>query len=56
MPVEIKELLIKAAIGSNKSESDTGPTGQEDLIKLKKEIISEVTDIVMRMLEQKNER
>jgi len=56
MPVEIKELLIKAAIGNDKTESFANPIKQEDLIKLKKEIISEVTDIILRVLEQKNER
>lgn len=56
MPVEIKELLIKAAVGNTPSEMAGNSATQDDLVKLKNEIISEVTEKVLWMLRQKNER
>ena len=55
MPIEIKELHIKAIISDTSKQSEV-PLKQEDITKLKKEITKEVTDKVMRILQQKNER
>lgn len=56
MPVEIKELHIKAVVsGREKEKKQTGLT-TDDINKLKKEITKEVTEKVLRVLKQKNER
>ena len=55
MPVEIKELIIKATV-SSASKPCPEALGQEDIDKLKKEITKEVTEKVIRILQQKNER
>ena len=55
MPIEIKELHIKAIIGSEKKDASPA-IKQEDISKLKKEIAKEVTEKVLRILKQKNER
>jgi isopentenyl diphosphate isomerase/L-lactate dehydrogenase-like FMN-dependent dehydrogenase len=55
MPVEIKELHIKAIVGNSKEQKDPG-LRKEDIAKLKKEITKEVMDKVTRFLKQKNER
>jgi len=55
MPVEIKELHIKATVGgSEKPPADC--IRREDLDKLKKEITKEVTEKILTKLRQKNER
>jgi hypothetical protein len=57
MPIEIKELHIKAVVAGK--EKDTSPAAQlqpGDIARLKKEIIKEVTDKVLRTIRQKNER
>lgn len=56
MPIEIKELHIKAAVSDGMKEAAISQMTKEDLIKLKKEIISEVTENIFRALQQKNER
>ena len=56
MPIEIKELHIKAIISEEKSPIQSQWISQEDVTKLKKEITKEVAEKVMRMLQQKNER
>lgn len=57
MPIEIKELHIKAVITNREKQTDsTKALSQEDINKLKKEITSEVTDKVLRILRQKSER
>jgi hypothetical protein len=55
MPVEIKELHIKAVVGNRVETKDPG-LKKEDMAKLKKEIIKEVIDKVFRILKNKNER
>jgi hypothetical protein len=55
MPIEIKELHIKAVVGGKEKESSTG-LKVEELNKLKKEISREVMEKVLRTLRQKNER
>jgi hypothetical protein len=56
MPIEIKELHIKAVISDPGKPSETQSLKLEDITRLKKEITKEVTDKVMRILQQKNER
>ena len=55
MPIEIKELHIKAVVSAGTGAPQQG-LRQDDIIKLKKEIIKEVTAKVMKTLKQKNER
>jgi phenylpyruvate tautomerase PptA (4-oxalocrotonate tautomerase family) len=56
MPIEIKELQIKAIVSDSKKDILKGSLSASDLMKLKQEIISEVTENVFRTLRQKNER
>ena len=57
MPVEIKELHIKAVVSEkNNQQNSTANLSMEDLNRLKKEIAKDVTDKVLRILRQKNER
>lgn len=50
MPIEIRELHIKALVGTVKD--DCPPIlKKEDIIKLKKEITKEVTEAVLRKLQ-----
>jgi hypothetical protein len=56
MPIEIKELHIKAAVTYKKNGLAVTSLTADDLLKLKKEIISEVTENVFQVLRQKNER
>lgn len=56
MPIEIKELLIKATISTDTAASADTTLSQEEINRLKKEITKEVTDKVLRTLQQKNER
>lgn len=55
MPIEIKELYIKAVVGA-KDKEPAARLQQQDISKLKKEITKEVTEKILRMLRQKNER
>jgi len=55
MPVEIKELHIKAIVSGKSKESPPG-IRPEDVTKLKKEITREVMEKVLKMIRQKNER
>jgi phenylpyruvate tautomerase PptA (4-oxalocrotonate tautomerase family) len=55
MPIEIKELHIKAVVGAREREMVL-PLKQEDIAKLKKEITKEVTEKILKTLRQKNER
>jgi hypothetical protein len=57
MPIEIKELHIKAIVsGKEKEVSKQAVINADELNRLKKEITKEVTDKVLRALRQKNER
>lgn len=57
MPIEIKELVIRAAVGSgNNSRQPVSPSVSLDIMKLKKEITNEVTERVLKTLKQNNER
>lgn len=55
MPIEIKELHIKAVVGTN-NQQPAGGLQPQDISKLKKEIIKEVMEKILRALRQKNER
>lgn len=55
MPVEIKELHIKAIVSGRSKEPPPG-IKPEDVAKLKKEITREVMEKVLKMIRQKNER
>lgn len=55
MPIEIKELHIKAVVSGE--EKPTGNSfSSEEIAKLRKELTKEVTEKVLRILQQKNER
>lgn len=55
MPIEIKELHIKAIVSAKEKEPSAN-LKQEDISKLKKEITKEVTEKILKLLRQKNER
>jgi hypothetical protein len=55
MPIEIKELHIKAVVGNKDKDTATG-LKPEDINKMKKEISKEVMDKILKVLRQKNER
>jgi Family of unknown function (DUF5908) len=55
MPIEIKELHIKAVVGNRVETKDPG-LKKDELARLKKEVTKEVIDKVIRLLKQKNER
>ena len=55
MPIEIKELHIKAIVGA-KDKEPAAVIKQEGIARLKKEIIKEVTEKILKTLRQKNER
>ncbi len=56
MPIEIKELHIKAVVATQKNQQQNSSLKPEDILKLKKEITKEVTEKVLKTLQQKNER
>lgn len=56
MPIEIKELHIKAIVSGNTRDQKGSVLKQEDLAKLKLELSKEVFDKVIRLLHRKNER
>lgn len=55
MPIEIKELHIKAVVGTKDREDPPG-LKPENIIKLKKEITKEVIEKIFKTLRQKSER
>ncbi|MBC7849293.1 MAG: hypothetical protein H7Y31_06140 [Chitinophagaceae bacterium] len=56
MPIEIKELHIKAVISDEKKTEVTGTVSAEEITKIRKELTKEITEKVIRILHQKNER
>lgn len=56
MPVEIKELHIKAFVSAGNNQQQNNSLKPEMIAKLKKEITKEVTEKVFKILQQKNER
>lgn len=55
MPIEIKELYIKAVV-SNTPKSQSSQPANIDLTKLKKELMKECVQEVLKTLQEKNER
>jgi hypothetical protein len=55
MPVEIRELVIRATIDSKGKEGGGGSNGQASP-QQKKEIVEECVEQVLEILRQKNER
>jgi len=56
MPIEIKELHIKAVVSSGAAQQQGTSILPGDMLKMKKEMIKEVTEKVLKILQQKNER
>lgn len=56
MPIEIKELLIRAAVSNGNPQQLNSASSTSDILKLKKQITKEVTESVLKILQQKNER
>jgi len=54
MPVEIKELIIRASVVNNTGNSSD--TSSEHLAEAKEEIIAACTEQVLKILERKKER
>lgn len=55
MPIEIKELHIKAIVADTRKESKNRPL-DVDLAKLKKDLVKQCVQEVMEKLKEKNER
>lgn len=56
MPIEIKELLIRAAVSNGNPQQANSSSSTSDILKLKKQITKEVTENVLKILQQKSER
>ncbi|MCB0725940.1 MAG: DUF5908 family protein [Ignavibacteria bacterium] len=57
MPIEIKELHIKATVESGSGRSESRNSGRDrDLKKMKAEIIKECVEEVFTILKEKEER
>jgi hypothetical protein len=56
MPIEIKELHIKAIVGDGKKQSHNTSLKPEEILKLKRDIAKDVIDKVFKTLQQRNER
>ena len=56
MPIESKELQIKAAVGNHTGGPTAPNPNRSDLGQMKQEIIKEVTEEVLRMIQLKLER
>ncbi len=54
MPIEIKELYIKAVV-SNTTKKETKPA-EIDLSKIRKELVKDCVQEVLQKLKEKNER
>ncbi len=56
MPIEIKELQIKAAVGNNAGNSPETNQKTIALDQMRKEIVREVTEEVLKIIQLKLER
>ena len=56
MPIEIKELHIKAVVGGNSREQGAASLKPEDILKLKAEISGEIMRKMKKIAQQKIER
>ncbi len=55
MPIEIKELHIKAIVTDTSKQQNSKPV-EMDISKIKKELIKECVQEVLQKLKEKNER
>jgi hypothetical protein len=56
MPIEIKELQIRASVGNSAASPPSTNSNPSDLNQIKQELIREVTEEVLRMIQLKLER
>jgi hypothetical protein len=56
MPIEIKELVIKASVSNGTNQQPVSTARPTDILKLKKEITRDVTERVLKILNLNNER
>lgn len=56
MPIEIKELQIKAAVGNSARDSPETNTRTTDLDQERQKIVREITEEVLRIIQLKLER
>lgn len=56
MPLEIRELQIRAAVGPRETPSEIPSASPTDLEGMKQEIVREVTEEVLKMIQLKLER
>jgi hypothetical protein len=55
MPIEIKELYIKAVVSDTTRQKNSEPV-EMDISKIKKDLIKECVQAVLQKLKEKNER
>ena len=56
MPIEIKELQIKAVVATENNQQENASSKSEDIPKQKKESTKDVTEKALKIPKQKNER
>ena len=56
MPIEIKELLIRAVVSNGNPPQLNSASSTSDILRLKRQITKEVTESVLKTLKQKSER
>ena len=56
MPIEIRELQIRAAVSPRENGTENSSANPVDMEGMKQEIIREVTDEVLKMIQLKLER
>jgi hypothetical protein len=56
MPIEIKEVLIRAAVSNGNPQQQNSASSSSEIMRLKKQITKEVTESVLKTLKQKSER
>ena len=56
MPIEIKELQIKAVVATENNQQENASSKSEDVPKQKKESTKDVTEKALKIPKQKNER
>lgn len=56
MPIEIRELQIKAAVGNNAGNQSPQNSIPPDMEQMRQEIVKEVTEEVLRIIQLKLER
>lgn len=56
MPIEIRELIIKAEVKSDSGTRGRDLTGNKDINRVKQEIIEESVEKALEIIKNKNER